>query len=180
MLAGQDDNVAARAEGLARRLGAVALTAREALDALPPLLECGLPVAGVARLDWPAARRSLALLAEPPFAALAGQDAGGAAEEEISLAALRAMAPDGAREAVQRIVGNEVGRILRLPGHSIAPDSSLARLGLDSLGGLELRTALERRFSVSMPLQAVGEELTVQVIAQRLLEGLQPKRDAAE
>jgi NAD(P)-dependent dehydrogenase (short-subunit alcohol dehydrogenase family)/acyl carrier protein len=180
MLAEPQEGTDARAAGLARRLGAVSLTAHEALDALPSLLEAGLPVAGVARLDWPAARRSLALLAEPPFAALAGQDGREPADEAFSLAALRAMTPDGARAVVQRMVSIEVGRILRLPAHSIAPDFSLARLGLDSLGGLELRTALERCFSVSLPLQAVGEELTVQAIAHRLLEGIQPKREAAE
>jgi len=176
MLAGAE----ARAEGLVRRLGAVALTAQEALDRLPALLGAGVAVAGVARLDWPAARRSLALLAEPPFAALAGSGAAEAVGEEVSLADLRAMGPDVAREAIQRMVGDEVGRILRLPAHSIALDAPLAGLGLDSLGGLELRTALERRFSVALPLQGVGEALTVQAIARLLLEGLKPGREAAE
>ncbi|WP_242530897.1 type I polyketide synthase [Roseococcus thiosulfatophilus] len=176
MLAGEE----ARAEGLARRLGAVALTAREALDRLPALLESGVAVAGVARLDWPAARRSLALLAEPPFLALAGQVGAEGEAEDISLPALRAMGEDAARDAIQRMVGVEIGRILRLPAHSIALDAPLAGLGLDSLGGLELRTALERRFSVSLPLQGVGEGLTVQGVAQLLLDGLKPGREAAE
>jgi phthiocerol/phenolphthiocerol synthesis type-I polyketide synthase C len=74
----------------------------------------------------------------------------------------------------------EVGRILRLPAQSITLDAPLARLGLDSLGGLELRTALERRFSLSLPLQGVGEALTAQSVAQLLLDGLKPGREAAE
>jgi acyl carrier protein len=169
-----------RVAALTQRLGTTALPAAEALDGLPALLEGGAAVAGLARLDWAAARRRLPLLEEPPFMALAGDALEVDGSEEVSLQSLRAMPQDGARETIRRIVGGEVGRILRLPPQSIARDAPLSRLGLDSLGGLELRTALERRLGVSLPFQSVTEGLTVQALAEQLLEGLSAPREAAE
>jgi phthiocerol/phenolphthiocerol synthesis type-I polyketide synthase C len=90
------------------------------------------------------------------------------------------MRPDQARGTIQRAIAAEVGRILRLPANNVAPDTPLNRLGLDSLGGLELRTALERRFSASISLDSVGEDLTVNHLTQRLLDSLPPPREAAE
>jgi acyl transferase domain-containing protein/NADPH:quinone reductase-like Zn-dependent oxidoreductase/NADP-dependent 3-hydroxy acid dehydrogenase YdfG/acyl carrier protein len=176
MLAAEPGRVAA----LTARLGTTALTAAEALAALPALLEGGEAVAGVARLDWEAARRQLPLLAEPPFAALAGPETvmdGGA---EVSLQFIRVESQDDARNAIRHIISGEVGRILRLPPRSIATDAPLVRLGLDSLGALELRTAVERRLGVSLPLQGVTEGLTVDSLAERLLEGLRNSHEAAQ
>jgi hypothetical protein len=47
-------------------------------------------------------------------------------------------------------------------------DQPVARLGLDSLGGLELRMALERRLGVAVPLAAVTEDLTLGMLARRI------------
>jgi acyl carrier protein len=47
-------------------------------------------------------------------------------------------------------------------------DQPLPGLGLDSLGGIELRMALERRIGVSVPLTAVTEDLTLAVLVQRV------------
>ena len=41
-------------------------------------------------------------------------------------------------------------------------------------------TALERRFNVALPLEGLGEGLTVEVLARRLLAGATTLREAAE
>jgi acyl transferase domain-containing protein/NADPH:quinone reductase-like Zn-dependent oxidoreductase/acyl carrier protein len=168
------------AAALSHRLGATALPAAEALAALPELLAAGLPVAGLARLDWQGARRALPLLAEAPFAALAGA-AEAAAEDGAGLRdAIAAAAPEAALELLRLQVGREVGRILRLPPGAVPAHTPLPQLGLDSLGGIELRTGLERRFSVEVPLESVSEGLTVDGLARRLLASLSGLREAAE
>jgi acyl carrier protein len=99
---------------------------------------------------------------------------------EVSLQFIRVESQDDARNAIRHIISGEVGRILRLPPRSIATDAPLVRLGLDSLGALELRTAVERRLGVSLPLQGVTEGLTVDSLAERLLEGLRNSHEAAQ
>jgi acyl transferase domain-containing protein/NADPH:quinone reductase-like Zn-dependent oxidoreductase/NADP-dependent 3-hydroxy acid dehydrogenase YdfG/acyl carrier protein len=167
----------ANAANLSRRLGAVALTAAETLDALPALLDSALPVAGAAKVEWRSARSALPLLAEPAFSALVGES-GSEGEEEDLRAAVANLSPEEGLELLRRSIQREVGRILRLPATAIPPEAPLNRLGLDSLGGIELRTGLERRFSVDVPLSAVNDGLTVEALSRRLYDGL--RREAAE
>ncbi len=67
-----------------------------------------------------------------------------------------------------RLAQEEIARILRLPADAVAADAPVAGLGLDSLGGLELRMALERRLGVQVPLAAVTEDLTIAMLAARM------------
>ncbi|WP_198381367.1 type I polyketide synthase [Roseomonas sp. KE2513] len=171
-----DAGVLAREAGtartLARRLGVEPMPAHEALDALPELMAGGAPVVALARLFWKRAGAALPVLREPAFAALrAGNEDtdAGIADMRAHLAVLPA-AEAGA--LLVRIGTEELARILRLPAESIAPDAPVARLGLDSLGGLELRGALEARLGMPVPLSAVTEDLTVAGLAARMVEGL--------
>ncbi|MFC0387409.1 SDR family NAD(P)-dependent oxidoreductase [Muricoccus vinaceus] len=163
---------AATARTLSRRLGVEPMAAREALEALPGLIAGAAPVVSLARLSWKRAGSALAVLREPAFAALRGEaeeaDAG-IADMRAHLAALPAAE---AQSMLARIGAEEMGRILRLPADSIAHDAPVARLGLDSLGGLELRGALEARLGMPVPLSAVTEDLTVAGLAARMVEGL--------
>ncbi|MFT8245133.1 SDR family NAD(P)-dependent oxidoreductase [Roseomonas sp. BN140053] len=157
---------------LARRLGADTMTAREALDALPALLASGSPVVHLARLGWRRLGSALPVLREPAFAAV--REAGGAeGEVEDMRAHLSALPVAEARALLVRVAAEELGRILRLPAESLSADAPVARLGLDSLGGLELRGALEQRLGLSVPLAAVTEDLTIGGLATRVIETLQ-------
>ncbi|WP_426955220.1 SDR family NAD(P)-dependent oxidoreductase [Muricoccus radiodurans] len=156
---------------LARRLGVEPLTAREALDSLPGLIGSGLPVAAVARIAWNRAGTALPVLKEPAFAAVRGRPEALAEVDDLR-AHLATLPVEEARALLTRIGTEELGRILRLPPDSIAPDAPVASLGLDSLGGLELRGALESRLGMPVPLSAVTEDLTVAGLAARIAEGL--------
>jgi len=163
---------AGTARTLARRLGVEPMTARESLDALPALLASGAPVIHLARVAWKRAGAALPVLREPAFAAVRGR----AEETDAGIADMRAhlaaIPPAEARALLTRIGAEELGRILRLPPESIGADAPVARLGLDSLGGLELRGALEARLGMPVPLSAVTEDLTVAGLAARMVEGL--------
>ena len=110
---------------------------------------------------------ALPILAEPAYAAL--REAGAATGEPADLReALRALPPEVARATLRRLAVEEVARILRLPPDAVSPDAPVAGLGLDSLGGLELRMGLERRLGVQVPLAAVTEDLTVESLVARI------------
>jgi NAD(P)-dependent dehydrogenase (short-subunit alcohol dehydrogenase family)/acyl carrier protein len=159
---------AAAAEKLERLSGAKAMAAQEALAELPALIGAGAPVIHLARMDWAGMQASLPILAEPAYAALgcgmAARDADGAAMR----ARLLTLAPEAARAELLALAREELARILRLAPDAVRVDQPLPGLGLDSLGGIELRMALERRLGISVPLTAVTEDLTLAILVQRV------------
>ncbi|MBR0679869.1 SDR family NAD(P)-dependent oxidoreductase [Roseomonas eburnea] len=152
---------------LERRTGVAPMPAQEALSALPALLRAGVPVAHLARVTWSSLSSALPVLAEPAYAAVRTAREGGAEGADLR-AELRALPPEEARDRLVRLAQEEIARILRLPIAAIAADAPVAGLGLDSLGGLELRMALERRLGVQVPLAAVTEDLTIAMLAGRI------------
>jgi acyl transferase domain-containing protein/NADPH:quinone reductase-like Zn-dependent oxidoreductase/acyl carrier protein len=163
---------AAAAEKLERMSGAKPMAAQEALATLPALIATSAPVIHLARMSWDGMQAALPILAEPAYAALGGRmvtrDADGAALR----ARLLGMSPDAARSELLALAREEMARILRLPPEAVRVDQPLPGLGLDSLGGIELRMALERRLGVSVPLTAVTEDLTLAILVQRVADVL--------
>ncbi|WP_198378165.1 ketoreductase domain-containing protein, partial [Neoroseomonas rubea] len=157
----------ATAETLARRAGTEAMAAQEALGALPALIAAGVPVLNLARIGWAGLSGALPILGEPAYAAVRAMASGGEDGADLR-AVLRALPPAEARARILRLAQEEVARILRLPAEAVGADAPVAGLGLDSLGGLELRMALERRIGVQVPLAAVTEDLTLARLAARI------------
>jgi acyl transferase domain-containing protein/NADPH:quinone reductase-like Zn-dependent oxidoreductase/acyl carrier protein len=166
-----------KAETLQRRLGVAPMTAAESLAALPALLASGHAGPLLARLGG-AARLRLPVMAEPMLGALAGQE--DAVEAGDLRARLATMPREEAEAAILRLVQEEVGRILRLPPEAVGADSAVAGLGLDSLGALELRGALEGRLGRQVPIAGLSEELTVAALARQIgSAALAPAADEA-
>ncbi len=164
---------AAMAANLGRRLGTVALPAAASLAALPAILASGVAVAGVARILWQQAGAALPILAEPIFAAMrVGLQTPAEGDGPDLRQRIQGLPEDAALGVLRDAVRGELGRILRLPAASIAPDAPLPGLGLDSLGGMELRTGLERRMGSTVALSVVTEEVTTETLARRMLESL--------
>ncbi len=174
-----DLGVVARGEDrdlLKAKLGRHAMTADEALGGLKRLLDAGAMTDGdaavtLARVDWAAARRELALLATPLYARLAAgwseapdEAAGG------DLAALLAGLDDAAAVAhVSDLLAREISRILKLPAAEIELHMPLARLGMDSLMAVELRMAAESRLGIEIPLMSLAGGATVADIARKVV-----------
>ena len=177
MLAGD----AAKTEILERRLGVAAMRAEEALATLPALLATDAATSGLARIAWSAAGAALAILAEPGFETVRclAAPAGDAADLR---ARLRGLAEAEALALLRETMAGELARILRLPAQSIGAEAPLAGLGLDSLGGMELRTALEGRLGVAVALDGVGDGLTLDGLSRRILARFQAgsREDSAE
>jgi acyl carrier protein len=155
------------------------MRAAEALAALPALLDSGLSCAGLARIAWgEAGVAALPVLAEPAFEAVRGAAAAPAAED--FRARLRDASPDEALDLLRATLSAELARILRLPTGAVAAEAPLAGLGLDSLGGIELRGALEARLGTAVPLAAITETLTLDGLARRIAEAVRAAPAEAE
>ena len=168
------------AETLKRRMGATAMPAADALAGLPALLAQaaapgGTAVAHYARLDWGQLVGLLPVLAEKSFDALRDGAATAALGGRDMLERLRAVPAAEAALMLRALVREEVARILQLGAANagdLALDVPLPRLGLDSLGGMELRGALEARLGIPVPLASVSDTLTIEALVLRI-------RDAA-
>ncbi len=161
---------AAKAETLHRRLGVAAMPAEEALAALPALLAAPHAAPLLVRLTGGEGRLRLPLMAEPMLGALVGAESvPEAGELRLRLAA---MTRGEAEAALLRLVQEEVGRILRLPPDAVAADAPVAGLGLDSLGALELRGALEARLARDVAIAGLSDELTVGALARQIADAI--------
>ena len=167
MLAGD----AATAAILHRRIGATPMPAAEALDALPALLAADCAAPGLARIAWAAARNTLVVLDEPAFEAIRSA-APPPAEAADLQARLRDASEPEALRLLRETLAAELARILRLPAVAVVAEAPLAGLGLDSLGGMELRTALEQRLGMPVPLSGVAEGLSLDILARRIIAQL--------
>jgi phthiocerol/phenolphthiocerol synthesis type-I polyketide synthase C len=136
------------------------------------MLAAGLPV--VYHADSGGARsRQLPLLVPKLFELLPFPD--GADEDEHAgdlrtLTASRSL--DDARRVVADALAEEVASILQLPVAQVDPSRLLADFGMDSLMAVELRTAVEARLGVNLPLFSLSERLTLTAMAARLVDPL--------
>jgi NADPH:quinone reductase-like Zn-dependent oxidoreductase/NADP-dependent 3-hydroxy acid dehydrogenase YdfG len=114
----------------------------------------------------------------PRFSLLLPQRPGKRAEERFSLESLRAAGPE---EGVRLLTGfllEEISRILRLPGGSLAPDAPLSAQGMDSLMGVELALALEQKFDLTGYSPPLTDKSTALTLAQSLYPVLAGGGDA--
>ncbi|HWM92617.1 MAG TPA: amino acid adenylation domain-containing protein [Thermoanaerobaculia bacterium] len=77
--------------------------------------------------------------------------------------------------AIRALVAAEAARVLRLDRGRLAPDRSLAELGLDSLAAVELKTGLEERAGVSLSLSWLLSGASLASVAEEVLVGWAPR-----
>lgn len=156
-------------DSLQRRLGAIAMTAAEALDNLPALWSTGLPVLTFAAVRWESARRHLPILATPTFSSFVGPS--GTGEEDLR-ERLAEISPDEATGLVVAVLTEEVARIMSASPSRIDPHQPLSEIGMDSLMAVELRLALESRLGIDIPILSLSDGTTLTKIAARIVLAL--------
>ena len=162
-------------EQLQSRLGGSALTSSEALDALEQLLVCNLSGLGVMELEWGALKRFLPTALSPKFQELAHKaDEAGADSDGFEQLQrwLEELDDDELGVLLGEALKKEIGEILHVSPERIDDDRSLYELGMDSLMGMELVSAVETRFGVTLPLMALSEGLTVSRLVHTIVRQL--------
>lgn len=159
-------------ESLQGRMGGAALPAAVALDALETLLLADRSGLGVLEFEWRALARFLPSAGEAKFAELArlageNETAESGAED---IQRLLAELPEAELHAAfVEMIKSDVGEILRVSPDKVDATRSLYDIGLDSLMGVELVTALESRFGLRLPVMALGETPTIASLAGRII-----------
>jgi acyl transferase domain-containing protein/NADPH:quinone reductase-like Zn-dependent oxidoreductase/NAD(P)-dependent dehydrogenase (short-subunit alcohol dehydrogenase family)/acyl carrier protein len=164
-------------ETLVARMGGAPLQADEALVILEQMLVSNTSNLGVLDLAWGVMARLLPSAAAPKFLELAaaGADPAGTAEGDEDLRRqLDALDLGALRDAVADILRQELCEILRLAPEKIDSNQSLYDLGMDSLMGVELVTALDARLGLTLPLLAISEGPTIARLTERIVHALRP------
>jgi acyl carrier protein len=158
---------------LKKRFSSSLLASRSALDALDLAFDGkGTPVTAalaIAQIDWGMAKRELAAIRTPLFAAVA--PAAGArpvADASATLEKLRSMPLADATAALLDIIVDEIAQVLRLPAKEVDRHRPLAEIGMDSLMMLELRATVETALHVELPMMSLANGVTPADVARRV------------
>ena len=163
-------------EALEQRMGGQALLSEVALEHLERAILSGKPNVGVLELEWNALRKFLANASTPRFLDLARRatDSNQSSEQAADIGSLmQTLSHEELVGAFGQMIQHELAQILRLDPDKIPHTKSVYDLGLDSLMGVELMTALEARFGVRLPVMAISEDSTIDRLALRLISLLQ-------
>jgi len=163
---------------LTAKLGGRALLASELFGCLESLLDSDRDNVHIVKLDWRKLHGILPVAHAPRFAALhlgMGQQADSANDLRSSLSALGAKE---ARDLVTEMLSKHVASILRMPVDQLELDQSVLNLGMDSLMGMELRTAIERQFGVHMPAVLISEGASIARLGEKITAELVGKSGA--
>jgi acyl carrier protein len=163
-------------ELMQERMGGTALKSGVALDMLGTLLcHCPEAAVGVIDLDWATLKRFLPAAASPKFREIA-REGGGSGNSEgsaVLLRWLRGLPADQLGDALDDLLRAEAAKILRITKDKIDKHKSLYDMGMDSLMGVELVTALDQRFGIHLPVMALSEGPSIARLTERILAHLQ-------
>ncbi|WP_341675851.1 type I polyketide synthase [Niveibacterium sp. SC-1] len=169
-------------EALQSRMGGAPLRAALALNMLEAQLLTDASGLGLLELDWHALSRFLPTATTPRFQELSrlhGEAKHQDDEGDDLQQMLSELDDDTLHATVSDMLRQEIGEILRIAPDKIAADRPIQELGLDSLMGVELVTALDQRFGVRLPVLALSESPTVHRLATRLIEQLREPDEEA-
>ncbi|MEU7168141.1 SDR family NAD(P)-dependent oxidoreductase [Streptomyces morookaense] len=163
-------------DGFMRRIGFGPMDPGEALNTLAAVLGRGDDGAAVARIDWGTARHVLRTLDAPRFAAVRPEgDAPGGRDRAGLLRDLATASPEEVHARVVDILTDSLCRILQTTPDRVPTDQRLDRLGLDSLMGAELMTAIHQRLGCALPAVEILDSATVTDLARRCVRRLKPE-----
>ncbi len=162
-------------ESLLARMGSVAIESDAALSVLEQAILENDSGAGVLEFSWRSLRRHLPTAGAPRFEELGTQSdeipANGDRRRELKALA-REMSAEELLALVGEVLRREVGEILRIPPDRLEARQPLRELGMDSLMGMELLTAVEEQFGVNLQVMALSEGPSIEALVERIARDL--------
>jgi phthiocerol/phenolphthiocerol synthesis type-I polyketide synthase C len=162
-------------DALQSHMGGAPMDSSAALAVLEQSILANESGAGVLDFSWRSLRRFLPSAESPRFSELAtrlDEDIvdGDRAQEMRTLA--REMGAEEFSALLVEILRKEVAEILRIPPERLDPRQPLRDLGMDSLMGVELLTAVEEQFGVNLQVMAMSEGPSIEALVERIARSL--------
>jgi acyl carrier protein len=170
-------------DALQSHMGGTALESDAALAVLEQLLAANASGLGVLDFSWSNLRRFLPTAASPRFRELWARrdDPEDNSERKDELRRLaNELSPEDLHALFTDLLRKEVGEILRIPPDRLDTHRPLQELGMDSLMGVELLTAVEARFGVDLPVMSLSEGPSIDKLVDRLTRAMKDPADAGD
>ncbi len=154
-------------------IGVKGITPVQAMQALAYILYRRPVQIGLMHADWgKLGQFNPAFAASPRFSHLIPEEETltGDSASSILRRALQAMEPEEQREKVISLLAGEISKTLRIPVGQVSLHHSLPNMGVDSLMAIELRTAIQTQFGVTITTLELLKVDTITQMAARLLE----------
>lgn len=169
-------------EALLHRMGGNALTALQAFDILEKAILQNQNNVGFLDLDFSALSKFLPSAQSPIYSELARHSSNDKNDDQNNddiPKMLRELDDIAIGAVFMELIKNELSQILRIAPEKIDTHKSIYDMGLDSLMGVELVTALESRFNVRLTVMSISENPTIDKLTQRLISILRAQMNAS-
>lgn len=166
---------------LQNRLGGNALNSEEALLVLEQMLLSNSPSLGIMELDWNSLSRFLPTASQNKFReiALSSAEAENCNEGKLDLETMmREMSESEFQAAILEILTRELSAILMIPETKIDPERSIYDMGMDSLMGVELMSAVEARTGIQIPVMALTETPKLSQLSGKIISLIGSRDDS--
>ncbi|WP_316979472.1 type I polyketide synthase [Shumkonia mesophila] len=161
--------------------GILGIKPADGVAVLAAILKRDIPVTTVADMDWGRfletvpgdiastlfSRLAVPKTAAAPERAPGAEEAGAGSPAERIRAATPEERPAAVLTAIRRIVAKVMGHE---DASAVPTDTSLMRLGLDSLMAMDFRNRVEKRLSVSVPFGFLAEQASLETIAADIVK----------
>ncbi|QCE35036.1 SDR family NAD(P)-dependent oxidoreductase [Acetobacteraceae bacterium] len=150
---------------LFRQSGIGVISAKQALDLMAVLAHTQKKWGAVVSIDWQAFFRTLPAIGREARFSLLNE------RENIEIGQALLSLPKSERKSFAlKVILEEVSAILQLEAGGITPRTPLDSLGLDSLAGMELQVAVQKRLGVELPVSILATARTPDALAGRIVE----------
>ncbi|MGY0585780.1 MAG: SDR family NAD(P)-dependent oxidoreductase [Paraglaciecola chathamensis] len=160
-------------QALQNRIGGNALRSDAALNMLEQMIIHDTSTLGIIELEWHTLSKFLPTSSQNKFReiSLIAGDKEENEEDALSLTLMmQEMSASEFETAVLEILTNELSEILMTPANKIDPNKSIYDMGMDSLMGVELMTALESRMGIRIPVMALTDTPMLSQLANKIIE----------
>lgn len=160
-------------DALQNRLGGNALNSDIALDILEQIILTNSQQLGVLELDWHALSRFLPTATHNKFRelVLTAREAEQNDEDTLDLEEMmQTMSESEFHSTIVDILIHELSEILMISTSKISPEKSIYDMGMDSLMGVELMSALESRIGIKVPVMALTETPKLSQLADKIID----------
>ncbi len=155
------------------KLGIEGITSEQAFEKLEKLLSADEAHAIVIKPNWSRMKRSLPIANSSLFSeVMHAVDENDIYEGEDILTLLDGLSDSEKQLVIVNILNAEISRILHIPVEKIEQHRPVQEIGVDSLMGMELATAINTRFGIDIPLMILANNITIDGLATRLVKAL--------
>ncbi|MDR6182816.1 type I polyketide synthase [Asaia bogorensis] len=145
------------------------LESNEALSLLPTLINRDRDTVAAMAIDWETCFGQHGAIERNPKFALIRREKSIKNTSAQKLAHLQSLSPEERYEFVLDNVKSILGNVLKLEPDSIDPGARPNELGVDSLAGVEIQTAIKTEFNVEISLLVLSRNEPIREIARNVL-----------